>query len=177
MDGAVKSCGCLRHEKSVANGKSFLRHGMSKHPLYQVWRNMKARCYDPKRKDYKDYGGRGIRMCRAWLTSDNFLKWALDAGYERGLTIERRNKNKNYTPGNCSWVTMRVQVNNRRNTIFVRVVGKRVSLADACEFHGIRYATVASRMRFGWSLKDALTAPIDQHNRRYERVDGKLTRK
>lgn len=111
--GDVKSCGCLRHDTSVARGRSFLRHGMSRHPLYRAWRNMKARCLDPSRKEYRRYGGRGISVCREWMKSDDFLAWAKTHGYRRGLTLDRRENDGDYTPDNCRFVTRLEQQKNR----------------------------------------------------------------
>lgn len=73
---------------------------------------MKARCLNPKGKSYKDYGGRGITVCERWLTFENFLA---DMGVRpRGKTIDRKNVNGNYEPGNCRWATNHMQAVNKR---------------------------------------------------------------
>lgn len=106
--GRTKSCGCLRGVD---------RNGESKTKIYSVWKNMHYRCKNKKCIQYKDYGGRKITICKEW---DNFLifkKWALANGYQDGLTIDRIDNNGNYKPSNCRFVTMAIQLNNKRNNI------------------------------------------------------------
>lgn len=79
-----------------------------------VWRNMKYRCFRKENKDYKYYGGKGITVCEEWLVFENFLAWALRAGYDDSLTIDRLDSNKDYEPENCVWHTR--GANSRRAT-------------------------------------------------------------
>lgn len=176
-EGGVRSCGCLLLESSRANGRKCLRHGMSHHPLYQVWRNMKGRCLDEHRVDYSRYGGRGITICRAWLKSDNFLAWAKHSGYASGLTIERRNNDRGYCPSNCYWAPQKVQVRNRRNTVHVKWRGVLKPVIDHCENAGIRYTVVMDRLNRGWTVDDALSFPPERHRKLYATAGGKLRRK
>ena len=82
------------------------KHGLSSHPLYNVWAEMKRRCYDPKNKDYKNWGGREIRMCAEWyFYPQNFIKWAMSNGWKKGLVIDRINNDTNYCPKNCRFLT------------------------------------------------------------------------
>lgn len=79
--GHTKSCGCLKHR--AYNYK----HGLSKNPTYHSWASMLDRCRNNKNAVYKDYGGRGIKVCESWFDFRNFIN---DMGLiEKGMTIER----------------------------------------------------------------------------------------
>lgn len=82
---------------------------------YVAWTSMLSRCNNPRNKNYKDYGERGIQVCRRWL---DFEAFAADMGEHpgRGWTLERKNTNKNYTPTNCKWATRMDQGRNQRST-------------------------------------------------------------
>lgn len=108
--GHCKSCGCLNLK---AQWLTHTTHGMAHTPTWTAWKDMKARCFNPKLRNYKNYGGRGITVCSRWLQSfKNFLS---DMG-ERpdGLTLERKNNNGNYEPGNCKWANRSDQCKNTR---------------------------------------------------------------
>lgn len=88
------------------------RNTNMKTPEYRVWQNMKQRCFNKNAKSYKNYGGRGIAVCRRWMKFENFFA---DMGMRpAGLTIERKNNERNYCPSNCIWATAKVQARNRR---------------------------------------------------------------
>lgn len=88
-----------------------ITHGKSTTKLYQVWSSMKYRCNSAN----KDYGDRGIAVCTEWANSyKEFSEWAHSNGYSEGLTIDRKDNDKGYTPSNCHWVTMQVQADNKR---------------------------------------------------------------
>lgn len=108
-----KSCGCMQLKY---NGNS-VKH----YPLYQVWNSMVRRCYDDTMDNYERYGAKGVEVSSEWRNDFNtFLEWALNNGYKKGLTLDRTDGNKGYSPYNCRWVTYYVQEQNKdisnRNT-------------------------------------------------------------
>lgn len=119
LNGHTQSCGCLHRERaSQAMSRTLLRHGDANggeyKQLYDLWRNVKKRCDSPKYPEFHLYGGRGISYCPSWKEYETFKNWALSAGYQPGLTIERKDVNGNYVPGNCVFIPSRAQAQNRR---------------------------------------------------------------
>lgn len=119
--GRVQSCGCIRKELLTERVKKHptkgnLKHGSSHTRLYQIWVNMKTRCFNKKNRAYKWYGALGITVCTEWLTFEGFQDWALKSGYKENLTIERINPFKGYEPSNCTWIPITEQRKNQRRS-------------------------------------------------------------
>lgn len=140
-------------------------HGMSAHPLYLTWLTMMHRCYNPKRRDYHNYGGRGIRVCKRWHSVTNFIA---DMG-ERpdGHTLERRDTNSNYSKRSCVWATQKEQQRNRRNNHLVTWRGDTHCLKEWSEILGIPYVCLHLRVvQYGWSIDRAFTQPVQVKRKR-----------
>lgn len=157
-NGVSKSCGCKKSENH------FETHGLSNTDLYRKWLSIKNRCYNQKDKKYKNYGGRGIKVCDEWLNDfEAFYTWSLSHGYEKGLEIDRIDNNGNYEPDNCRYTTRRENMLNRNNTIKIKFRGEEKPLLKWCEELNLPYGTIYSRIYdYGWSTDKALSAPINK---------------
>jgi len=154
--GHSNSCGCLEQKNYERLGNLNKSHGKSDTRLYNIWQGMKSRCNNPNVKCYKSYGGRGIKVCEEWENYEGFEKWALLNGYTEKLTIDRINANGNYEPSNCRWVTMKEQLRNKRNTVYVTYNGVKKPLKTWAEEIGISYETLRSRRIKGWTDKEII---------------------
>ncbi len=154
------SCGC-----KMAEAMSLLNrtHGMSKHPAFAVWRSMLDRCRLPTNQAWHNYGGRGITVCERWQHSfENF--WA-DMGptYQRGLTLDRLDNDKGYSPDNCAWRTVREQNRNRRDNRFMDTPWGRMTVSEASERSGIGVTTLLYRLGHGCPTERLLDKPDFQN--------------
>lgn len=133
--GNTKSCGCYRSELAHKS-----KHKLSRTRIYKIWDSMKRRCYKETSSDFKNYGARGITICREWRGDFKaFYDWATANGYKENLTIDRINVNGNYEPSNCRWATKLEQARNRRNNVFIEHNGKLICLAELAEKLNISY--------------------------------------
>lgn len=113
--GRTRSCGCKQGGRSGLHGAVIRTHGLTyKTPIYTTWLSMRQRCNNPKNQDYRNYGGRGIRICDEWNSFETFLR-DMEPTWKRGLTIERIDVNGNYEPGNCTWIPNSEQWRTRRS--------------------------------------------------------------
>lgn len=166
VSGHTKSCGCYSRDY---HRETRYKHGGVNTRLYSIYKNVKARCYQPTARHYDCYGGRGISVCDEWLEEngfENFKTWALGNGYADNLTLDRIDPNGNYEPSNCRWITRKEQGNNRRNTIYIVINGNTKPLAIWCDEYGIDKGTAYGRYKRGWKPEDIFTKPIQAHERR-----------
>lgn len=111
--GKTKSCGCYNRQRVAEMSATHGDAGGAEAPEYRVWANMLARCLNRKHPNYKNYGKRGIKVCKRWSSYKNFIA---DVGRRPSSkhTLDRRNNDGNYTPSNCRWATWKQQAQNRR---------------------------------------------------------------
>lgn len=143
--GNSKSCGC--HLKEVV-GDQFRTHGMSNTLIYKRWAKAKSRCENPKNPRFEHYGGRGIKVCERWQTFENFYE-DMAPTYEEGLSLERNDVDKDYEPGNCSWIPRLDQAKNKQKKTIVETPWGPMKLADAARKSGISYYVLHGRMVSG----------------------------
>lgn len=148
IKGKSISCGCYRNQLV---SKKMTKHGKTNTKLFHVWLSMKDRCNNPNKKPYKDYGGRGIKVCDEWQNDFmSFYNWAIANGYNENLesgqcTIERIDVNGNYEPQNCTFKTAKEQANNRRSNIIIEYNNEKHTLMEWCEKLGLNYKRTLRR--------------------------------
>lgn len=153
--GATRSCGCI-HQESIT------KHGMSDTRLYSIWHAMNQRCSNENNDRFADYGGRGIKVFSEWENFEAFRDWALANGYQDHLTIDRKDNDGDYCPDNCRWITNKEQQNNRRNNRLLEFNGELKTVQEWAEETGINQSTLRKRIRSGWTIERALTAPVNK---------------
>lgn len=156
--GRVTACDACAAKKRVKHGESHSRNqGISAE--YTIWNGLRNRCNNPKDKNYRRYGGRGIQVCERWGTYQNFLA---DMGRRPspGHSIDRIDNDKGYEPSNCRWATATAQGRNRRNNRLLTLNGKTQGLSVWAEELGATGEALSGRLRAGHSLDVALVAPI-----------------
>jgi len=134
-------------------------HGMNKTPEHRVWCKIKHRCYNKNNQGYKNYGGRGIRVCKRWLES--FEAFYEDMGDKPSdkHSIDRIDNDGDYTPDNCRWATKMEQMQNTRVAIKVKWKGEPLTLRQLSEKTGIKLRTLRDRYR----KNNPLTSPLHQN--------------
>lgn len=149
LKGNSTSCGCVRLKQKGLSTKYPSEHSS--------WAKMIRRCTNQDDRSYKDYGGRGIKVCEPWRNSfEQFLK---DMGPRPSMlySIDRINNDGDYEPSNCRWATRKTQANNCRKNHYVTYKGETLSLAEVSDKYGIARTTLINRVNLlGWSIEDAI---------------------
>lgn len=128
--------------------------------LYSIYYGIRARCYNTNQPGYIHYGGRGIKMCYEWENNFYaFQSWALNHGYQDGLSIDRIDNDGDYSPNNCRWVNNTQQQNNKRNNRTCTIQGVTKTLSEWSEIYHINLHTIYGRLRNGWDIVKAITQP------------------
>ena len=163
VNGTSRSCGCL--QKEIAT-KVSSKHGFYQERLYKVWTAMKSRCNNPNNSRYKNYGGRGIKVCKEW--EDDYVAFRtfmLENGYDENAphgqcTIDRIDNDGNYCPENCRVIDNRQQQINKPSTKKYEYHGKMLTIDEALEGKNITRSGVIWRLKKGWTLQEAIDNPL-----------------
>lgn len=141
---------------------------ITKTPEFVAWRNMIARCHDPRDRGYHRYGDRGIAVCDRWRGEDGFANFLADMGSRPSAahSLERRDNEKGYDKDNCEWATWPVQCRNRRSNRMVTHNGETLCVTEWAERLGIDPKLLLCRLLRGWSHERALTTPVNAKHRR-----------
>lgn len=168
--GNTKSCGCLHKETSSNNIKKAIKKNIkykskAEEIIIKTFKRMEKRCYDFNCQAYKNYGGRGIKVCDEWLNNNNlFYIWSINNGWRKGLTIDRIDVNGNYEPNNCRWVSNLIQQNNKRNNKYLTFNNETHTIAEWSRILNIPKGTISDRIRRNYPIEKIL-------NNKYTRRD------
>jgi hypothetical protein len=166
ISGNTSSCGCLRREL-VIKGLRY-KHGMRKTRFYNAWKGIKARCNNKNLPQYKDWGGRGIILCKEWLKFENF-KDDMYKSYlyhvkkygEKNTSIDRIDNNSNYCLENCRWSTKKEQARNTRHNHPIAYKKETLCLTAMAEKYNIPERVLSLRInRLKWPIEKALKLPV-----------------
>lgn len=153
----VSSCGCITSELI---SKSKIKHGICKRigksrtytTEYNTWLAIKNRCLNNKCIQFKDYGGRGIKICDRWLNSfENFLE---DMGHKPSMnySIDRKENNKDYCKENCRWATRIEQQNNKSNNNHLTINNETHTIAEWAKIKNIKYSKLLYRVKMNMPI-------------------------
>lgn len=142
-------------------------HGLSHTKTSRAWRHIKDRCYNPKSKDYQNYGARGIMVAPHW--KDDFLAFYEDVSKlehfeEEGYSLNRIDNDGNYEPGNVEWATQTEQNNNKRSNINITYEGKTQCLKKWSKELKIPYLTLYQRIfNLNWTVEKAFQTKVNNY--------------
>lgn len=117
-----------------------------------AWKNMRQRCFNPKHPQFYLWGGRGIKICKRWSSFLNF-KEDMGSSWKKGLSLDRKNNNGNYSKSNCRWVPHRTQMNNTRKNSRIRWKGKSLTIPEWERETGISRHAIRARLKKGYPLE------------------------
>lgn len=147
--GLVRSCGCI-----------VIKHKMAGTRLYNIWTDMKQRCYNSNYYEFHLWGGRGIIVCEEWRNDfQAFYDWAMNNGYSDDLSLDRIDSTGNYEPSNCRWASAKEQARNTSHNRKIIIDGVAKLLCEWLEISPITASTYHKRIKRGMTDKEALFTP------------------
>jgi hypothetical protein len=150
------------------------RHGQATHGRtteYVIWSNVVQRCTNRENPSCKNYGARGIKVCDRWRES--FEAFYADVGPRPSAdhSLDRRDNEGHYEPGNVRWATRAQQVRNCRTAVFHAIDGESMLLVDWSKRTGVPESTIRRRLALGWSARDAIFTPVGGRSQSATRRD------
>ncbi len=152
------SCGCSHGTTGT--------HFMSKTKEHKAWRHIKERCLNPNSADYKNYGGRGIKICDRWKNSFESFYEDMGLAPNSSYSIDRIDPNGDYCPENCRWTTWITQTRNKRDTIKFSYLGEEKPLAEWAQILGIKYGTLKAAYHRGEDMNEYIPGLLEKNKRR-----------
>lgn len=153
FSGNTRSCGCY-----IPPDRSPLKHGLHGHYFYNAWCNIIDRCTNPNNGRWDSYGGRGITIFHDWRHDPQKFLDHLGPRPSQKHTIDRIDNNKGYEPGNVRWADRKTQHRNKRDNVLIEFNGLKMCIVEWAEKLGLKYTTLAARLRRGWPIERALTS-------------------
>lgn len=162
--GGSRCCGC----------RGNVTHGMSQAEEYGIWQSIKTRCLNPNDHGFHYYGGRGITICDEWR--DSFQAFFDHVGPRPSPlhSIDRKDNNGNYEPGNVWWATFTEQNRNNRNTRLITFRGETRCIAEWGKIFGGERTLVYRRLSRGWSIEKAMTTPVSELHSRPQKIGAQI---
>lgn len=157
---SIVSCGCFARELAVVNGrKRMTKHGMHRAPEYAIWQAMRQRCSNPKHKEWRLYGERGVRVCKRWARFEAFYE---DMGPRPSAkhSLDRKDNGLVYSKSKCRWATGVEQGNNTRRNHRLTIGGQTRTLAEWARSADMKYNTLVGRIKCGWEPLRAVTCSV-----------------
>lgn len=145
------------------------KHGMTNTRIHNIWHSMYCRCYYQSTNGYKNYGGKGIKVCEEWKKTEGFVRfynWAIENGYNDKLTLDRIDNDKDYCPENCRWVSYIDQENSRKNNRLIEYKGEVKTMAQWCRKYNINVVTFSDRLKREWTIEQALNISTKGMNKK-----------
>lgn len=146
--------------------------------IRNTWRAMLDRCRNKNNPFYSIYGGKGISVCEEWHHLKNFKEWCLNNDYKIGLTIDRINGEKNYSPDNCRLATQKEQQRNRSNNrkIVDPFDGEILCMSEIADKYNINLSCLSNRLnKQKMNIKEALEKPIRKVSLIVDNDNNKIT--